>query len=46
MPQIQIKLNPKEDSIVAIYKIRHNLKTKQQAIKQIIQNQEKKERGV
>jgi hypothetical protein len=36
MAKIQIDLSPEEDRIVEVYKIVHNLKTKQEAIKRII----------
>lgn len=36
MVKIQIDLNEEEDKIVEIYKLVHNLKTKQEAIKKMI----------
>ena len=36
MTKIQIDLNEKEDRIVEVYKLVHNLKTKQDAIKKMI----------
>ena len=36
MAKIQIDLSPEEDKIVEVYKLVHNLKTKQEAIKRMI----------
>lgn len=36
MAKIQIDLSKEEDKIVEVYKLVHDLKTKQEAIKQII----------
>jgi hypothetical protein len=36
MAKIQINLSDEEDKIVEIYKLVHNLKTKEEAIKQMI----------
>jgi hypothetical protein len=37
MVKIQIELDKKENKIVSIFKAQHDLQTKQQAIKKIIQ---------
>ena len=42
MVKIQIDLNEKENKIVAIHKAKNDIKTKQQAIKQIIQKHEER----
>jgi len=36
MAKIQIELSKEEDKIVEVYKLVHNLKSKQQAVKQMI----------
>ncbi len=36
MAKIQIELSKEEDKIVEIYKLVHNLKSKQEAIKQMV----------
>jgi len=36
MTKIQINLSSEEDKIVEIYKLVHNLKTKEEAIKQMV----------
>ena len=36
MAKIQINLSSEEDKIVEIYKLVHNLKTKEEAIKQMV----------
>jgi hypothetical protein len=36
MAKIQVDLSPEEDKIVEVYKLIHNLKTKQEAIKRMI----------
>ncbi len=36
MAKIQVDLSPEEDKIVEVYKLMHNLKTKQEAIKRMI----------
>lgn len=38
MVKIQIDLSEQEDKIVEVYKLMNNLKTKQEAIKQIIKH--------
>ncbi|MDV2989153.1 MAG: DUF2683 family protein [Dehalogenimonas sp.] len=37
MAKIQIDLSPQEDKIVEVYKLMNNLKTKQEAVKRMIQ---------
>ena len=36
MAKIQVDLSPEEDKIVEVYKLMHNLKTKQEAIKRMV----------
>jgi hypothetical protein len=36
MAKIQVDLSPEEDKTVEVYKLVHNLKTKQEAIKRMI----------
>jgi hypothetical protein len=36
MVKMQIDLSPEEDTIVEIYKLAHNLRTKEQAIKAMV----------
>lgn len=36
MAKIQIDLSPEEDTIVEVYKLMHNLKSKQDAIKRMV----------
>lgn len=36
MPKIQIELSKEEDKIVEVYKLVHDLNTKQEAIKQMV----------
>ena len=37
MPLIQIQMSHDEDIVVSVYKVKHHLKTKAQAIKKIIE---------
>ncbi|MFA6347713.1 MAG: hypothetical protein WCX07_05465 [Dehalococcoidales bacterium] len=36
MAKIQVDLSPEEDKIVEVYKLMHNLNTKQEAIKRMV----------